>query len=119
MNQPARRNLTAVCMAAALLSTACSNFDSREQYWNQQLAGKLKAATMQQLKSAAANNQHEIHCNGDGISREGAPDLSECYLVDAKSKGALFNYRGKLFVMMKMTNGRVGAHTFTTTVVLY
>ena len=78
MNQPTRRNLTAVCMAAALLSTACSNFDSREQYWNQQLAGKLKAATLQQLKSFAAANGHELHCNGVGISREGEPDLSEC-----------------------------------------
>ena len=39
------------------------------------------------------------------------------YLVDAKSKGALCNSRGRLFVMMKMTDGRVEAHTFTTTVV--
>ena len=114
-----RRSLTATCIAAALLSTGCSNFDSRQQYWNQQLADKLKAAPLHRLKSFAAANGHELHCNGDGISREGTPDLNECYLVDAKSKGALFNYRGKLFVMMTMTDGRVASHTFTTSTVLY
>ena len=121
MNQPARRNLTAVCMAAALLSTGCSNFDSRQRYWDEQLAGKLKAAPLYRLKSFAAADGHELHCNGDGISNEGAPDLSECYLVDAESKGALFNYRGKLFVMMTMTmtDGRVESHTFSTSMVLY
>ena len=60
-----------------------------------------------------------MHYNGDGISREGAPVISACYLVDAKSKGELLNYRGKLFVVIKMTDGRVESHAFTTTVVLY
>lgn len=119
LNQPIPRSLTLAALALSLIGTGCSNFDSRQQYWNQQLAGKLKAATMQQLKSFAANNQHEIHCNGDGISREGSPELTECYLVDARSKGALFNYRGKLFVLMKMTDGQVESHTFTTSTVLY
>ena len=74
---------------------------------------------MYRLNSFAAANGHDLNCNGDGISREGAPDLSECDLVDSRSKGALFNYRGKLFVMIKMVDGKVASHSFSTSTVLY
>ena len=113
------RSLALITIAFGLLSTGCSNFDSRQRYWDQQLAGKLKAAPLYRLKSFAAANGHELNCNGDGISREGAPDLSECDLVDSRSKGALFNYRGKLFVMIKMVDGKVASHSFSTSTVLY
>lgn len=115
----ARAGLLIACISAALLISGCSNFDRRQRYWDEQLAGKLKAAPLYRLKSFAQANGHQLTCDGDGVSREGTPDLSECYFVDSRSKGALFNYRGKLFVMIKMSNGQVKSHTFTTSTVLY
>ena len=107
-------------LVAATLSTGCSNFSQRERYWNQQLAGPLKGADTYMLKSFAAANGHEVHCDGGGGGgADGSAPVSECYYVDAKSKGALLNYRGRLFVMIKMTDGRADHHTFTTTTVLY
>ncbi len=118
-NGRARAGLLIACISVALLISGCSNFDRRQRYWDEQLAGKLKAAPLYRLKSFAAANGHELNCNGDGVSREGAPDLSECYIFDSRSKGALFNYRGQLFVMIKMGKGLVESHTFTTSTVLY
>ena len=116
---PARLAWLTALLAVATLTTGCSNFSQRQRYWNQQLAGPLRGATHERLKSFAAANQHELNCNGNGSGGEGAPELSECYLVDSKSKGALINYRGRLFVMMKMSGGRVVSHTFETSTVLY
>ena len=118
---PARLAWPTALLAVATLTAGCSNFGQRQRYWNQQLAGPLKGATEQRLKSFAAANQHELNCNGNGngSSGEGAPELSECYLVDSNSKGALINHRGRLFVMMLMSGGRVVSHTFETSTVLY
>ena len=104
-------------LAAASLTAGCSNFSQRERYWNQQLAGPLKGADVYTIKSFAAANEHEVNC--DGGSGEGAAPVTECYYVDSKSKGALLNYRGRLFVMIKMSDGRASYHTFTKTTVLY
>lgn len=90
MKQPTRRSVTAASIAFALLCTGCSNFNSRQRFWDQQLMGKLKAAPKDRLESFAAANGHELHCNGG--SGQGSLPVSECYLVDANSKGALFNY---------------------------
>jgi hypothetical protein len=84
--------------AFALLCTGCSNFDSRERYWVQQFSGGLKAAP----------RRDDVRVS---------PSL--CYLIDAKSKGALLNYRGKLFVQMEMRDFRVVSYTFETSTVLY
>ncbi len=54
-----------------------------------------------------------------GISRDGATELSKCYLVNARSKGELLNHRGSLFVMMKMSTGGVASHTLTTSTMLH
>ena len=116
---PARLALLTALLAVTILTSGCSNFDQRQSYWNQQLAGQIKGATKERLTSFAAANQHELNCNGNGSSGEGAPELSECYLVDSKSKGALINHRGRLFVMMQMSGGRVVSHTFETSTVLY
>ena len=115
--QRARLVLLTALLAVATLTAGCSNFSQRQRYWDQQLAGQLKGATEERLKSFAAANQHELNCNG--IGGEGVPEPRECYLIDSKSKGALINYRGRLFVMMKMSGGRVVSHTFETTTVLY
>lgn len=109
--------LASAIFATALLCTACSNFDSRQRYWEEQLAGKLKVATAQQVKSFANANGHEVHCAEYEI--ESDPGAAECYIVDSRSKGALINYRGKLFVMMKMVNGKVASYTFSISTVLY
>ena len=114
---PARLALLPALLAVATPTAGCSNFGQRQRYWNQQLAGPLKGATQERLKSFAAANQHEMNCNGGG--GEGAPELSECYLIDSKSKGALVNHRGRLFVVMKMNGGRVVSHTIKTLTVLY
>ena len=74
---------------------------------------------MYRLNSFAAANGHDLNCNGDGISREGAADLSERYIVDSRSKGALINYLGRLFVTMKMVDGKVASYTINTSAVLY
>ena len=115
--QPTRLGLLSALLAVATLTAGCSNFSQRQRYWDQQLAGPLKSATEERLKSFAAANQHELNCNG--IGGEGVPEPRECYLVDSKSKGALINHRGRLFVMMKMSGGRVASHTFETSTVLY
>lgn len=112
-----RPGLLLACIAAAALSAGCSNFDSRQRYWDQQLAGKLKAAIARQVEQFANANGHEVHCSAYRI--ESDPGAAECYIVDARSKGALINYRGKLFVMMKMVNGKLASHTFSTSTVLY
>ncbi len=103
--------------AFALLCTGCSNFDSRERYWVQQFSGGLKAAPRDRLESFAAANGHQMHCNTSRDDVRVSPSL--CYLVDAKSKGALLNYRGKLFVQMEMRDFRVVSYTFETSTVLY
>ena len=105
-------------IAVVALAANWSNFSQRERYWNEQLAGPLKGATSAKLEAFGAANGHETHCFG-GVTAEGVPLPSECYFVDSKSKGALLNYRGQLFVMMKMTDGRVDSHTFTRTTVLF
>ena len=81
------RSLALITIAFGLLCTGCSNFDSRQRYWDEQLAGKPKAAPLYRLTSFAAANGHELSCNSDGISREGAADLSECYIVDSLRDG--------------------------------
>jgi hypothetical protein len=91
----------------------CSNFDERKRYWDRELATKLKGANSSQLKAFAASNRHEIHCS-DKDSEYG-----ECYFVDARSKGALFNSRGRLFVMISMTNDRATTHSYQTSLVLH
>jgi hypothetical protein len=103
--------------AFALLCTGCSNFDSRERYWVQQFSGGLKSAPRARLESFAAANGHEMHCNTSRDDVWVSPSL--CYLIDAKSKGALLNYRGKLFVHMEMRDFRVVSYTFETSTVLY
>ena len=112
-----RRSCLIAMLIGVVLTGGCSNFGQRERYWNQQLAGALKGADVYTLKSFAAANGHEVHCDGGG--GQGSDPVSECYFVDAKSKGALLNYRGRLFVMIKMTDGRANYHTFTKTTVLY
>ena len=104
-------------LAASAVTAGCSNFSQRERYWNQQLAGPLKGADTYTIKSFAVANGHEVHCDGGG--GQGADPVSECYYIDAKSKGALLNHRGRLFVMIKMTAGRVDSHTFTRTAVWF
>ena len=44
--EPIPRGLTAAALASALACTGCSNFNSRERYWDDQLADKLKAAPL-------------------------------------------------------------------------
>ena len=112
-----RRSSFIAMLVAVALNAGCSNFGQRERYWNQQLAGPLKGADVYTLKSFAAANGHELNCDGGG--GQGSDPVSECYFVDANSKGALLNYRGRLFVMIKMADGRAGYHSFTKTTVLY
>ena len=118
---PARLALLTALLSVTILTSGCSDFDQRQSYWNQQLAGQLKGATKERLTSFAAANQHELNCNGIGnrSGGEGVPEPRECYLVDSKSKGALINHRGRLFVMMQMSGGRVVSHTFETSTVMY
>lgn len=103
--------------AFALLCPVCSNFDSRERYWVQQFSGGLKAAHWDRLESFVAANGHQMHC--DTQRNDVLVSPSSCYLVDKKSKGALFNYRGKLWVWMEMRDFRVVSYTFETSTVLY
>lgn len=96
-----------------MLCTGCSNFDERRRYWDQQLSTALKEATTDQLKAFASSKGHELNCSAS------ESEYAECYIVDSKSKGALWNDRGRLFVMMKMSRNRVVSHTFDTSLVLY
>ena len=117
MTETCRRNCLMLLLIAAAITAGCSNFSQREGYWNQQMAGALKAASVASLKSFGAANGHETHCNGGG--GQGAEAVSECYFVDAKSKGALLNYRGRLFVVIQISDGLAGYHTFSKTTVLF
>jgi hypothetical protein len=89
--------------------TGCSNFDARKKYWDQAMATNLKGATRVQLKSFAESNGHEAYI----IAGAGS------YLVDRQSKGALWNSRGRLFVMFLFDEDRVSSHWFETSLVLY
>ena len=100
----------ALIVGVAFYATS-SNFSGRERYWNQQLAGPLKGANIAKLKSFGAANGHETHCSG-GVTAEGVPLPTECYFVDAKSKGGLFNSQGRLFVMIETIDGRAAKHRF-------
>jgi hypothetical protein len=102
------RVLVALLLIAMSLS-GCSNFDARKKYWDQTMATALKGATRAQLKSFAASQGHEAYIL----------DGAGSYLVDNQSKGALWNSRGRLFVMFLMDEDRVASHWFETTVVLY
>jgi hypothetical protein len=114
---PDEKNTGLMDNAFALLCAGCSNFDSRERYWVQQFSGGLKAAPRARLESFAATNGHQMYCNTSRDDVRVSPSL--CYLIDAKSKGALLNYRGKLFVQMEMRDFRVVSVTFETSTVLY
>lgn len=73
------------------------------------MATTLKGATRAQLKSFAYSEGHEPYIF-DGVGS---------YIIDQKSKGAMWNSRGRLFVMFLMNEDRVASHWFETTLVLY